>query len=293
MTRSSSQQQDPLVHEDAGTAKQIGTFAAILGAAVVAHAFAMGGISLASRLAKSNDDGTVFERVAMEVIEVEPEPVIEPEPLPEEQPQPEIEEPEAVEATPAPKPAKPKARVAAAPPPSDRIEHAKPEPAKPIRRTIGLSLESTVNGGDGPAFNTGNSRMGRTSTTANDQNRIDRRAPTPIAHHAPPPGPNRAAAHIPGSKTKLVRPKRVSRVTPQYPAVLRAQNIEGTVVLRVHIDKSGRVTNVNIVAKASHDEFNKAARIAALKERFKPATKNGVAVPYDITFSSRFRLDEV
>lgn len=292
--------QDPLVHEDVGTAKQAGMLAAFVCAAVLAHAVAMGAISLASRFTKSNDDGTSNETVAMEVIEVEPEPIIEPEEVPEEQPAPLAQVPEELEAEPEPepkaepKPVKRKARVAAVQPPSDPIDQPVPEPAKPIRRTIGLSLESTVSGGDGPAFNTGNSRMGQTSTTANDPNRIDRRkgASAPVANRAPTPGPNRVAAHIPGSKVKLVRPRRVSRVTPQYPALLRAQNIEGTVVLRVHVDKNGQVTKVDIVAKAGHEEFNKAARMAALQERFRPATKNGVAIAYDITFSSRFRIDE-
>lgn len=297
MNRSSSTQQDPLVHKEVGTAKQVGMLAAIVCAAVLAHGVAMGAISLASQFTKSDDDGMTNERVAMEVIEVEPEPISEPEPVHEEQPEPLAEVPEELEAEPAPKaepkPVKRKARVAAAQPPSDPIDQPAAEPAKPIRRTIGLSLESTVSGGDGPAFNTGNSRMGQTSTTGNDPNRIDRRkGSSPLVHRAPSPGPNRAAAHIPGSKVKLVHPKRVARVTPQYPAMLRAQHIEGTVVLRVRIDKTGRVTKVDIVAKASHEEFNKAARVAALQERFKPATKDGIAIPYDITFSSRFRIDE-
>lgn len=295
MHRSSSIHEDPLVRNKVARSKQAGVIAAVACAAVLAHGVAMATISLASRLAKSDGVEAKHERVAMEIIEseVEPEPDPEPDPLPE--PEAEVA-PEIVELTPEPvrKVKKRKARVAAIEPPPDPIDTPPPEPAKPIRRTIGLSLESTVSGGGGPAFNTGNSRLGQTSRVGNDANQVDRRkgAPPAARVQAPTPGPNRAAAHIPGAKMKLVRPKRISRVQPAYPAVLRAQDIEGTVVLRVHINAKGKVTKVDIVAGAKHDAFNESARLAALQERFRPATKNGVAIAYDITFSSRFRIDE-
>lgn len=118
---------------------------------------------------------------------------------------------------------------------------------------------------------------------------VFREAPPRVRASAP--GPNRVAAHIPGAKVKLVKPKRISRVEPSYPSILRAQDIEGTVVLRVHINAQGKVTKVDIVAGAKHAAFNESARIAALKECFRPSTKNGVAIPFDITFSSRFRIE--
>lgn len=298
MHKSSSILEDPLVHSKAARTKQAGMIAAVACAAVLAHGVAMATISLASRLAQSDAGKAVHERVVMEIVESEVEPLPEPEPASEPEPPSEVAAQEVVapEVTPEPvrKAKKRKARVAVIEPPSDPIDTPPPEPAKPIRRTIGLSLESTVSGGDGPAFNTGNSRMGQTSRVGNDAKRVDQRkgASPPARVQAAVPGPNRAAAHIPGAKVKLVRPKRISRVAPSYPPVLRAQDIEGTVVLRVHINAKGKVTKVDIVAGAKHGAFNESARIAALQERFRPATKDGVAIAYEITFSSRFRIDE-
>lgn len=301
MPRSSLIHEDPLLHSEATKAKQAGLITAIACAAVLAHGMAMATISLASRFAKSDGTEPKQERVAMEIVESVVTPPVEPEPVPEPVPDTEAEAEalEIVEPEPAPEPEKKvkkrKPRVAAVEPPSDPIDELPLEPAKPIRRTIGLSLESTVSGGDGPAFNTGNSRMGQTSRVGNDANRVDQRKgasrPAPPRVRASAPGPNRVAAHIPGAKVKLVKPKRISRVEPTYPSILRAQDIEGTVVLRVHINAQGKVTKVDIVAGAKHSAFNESARIAALKERFRPATKNGVAIPFDITFSSRFRIE--
>ncbi|MEE4208779.1 MAG: hypothetical protein V2I43_05900, partial [Parvularcula sp.] len=113
----------------------------------------------------------------------EPEPIVEPEPQVEQAPPP-------PEPKPRPRP-RPKPEVAAPPPPQDTPP---PEPqAKPPPRIVGLSLDSTSAGGDGPSFAVGNTREGQTRDRAADpkdvpevgvvdapptQNRVSNRIPT-------------------------------------------------------------------------------------------------------------------
>jgi protein TonB len=140
-------------------------------------------------------------------------------------------------------------------------------PTKPTRRVIGLNLDSTVQGGNGPSYATGNTRMGETSRTASDPNGI-----------APLPG------------AQLVPPRRTHEVQPDYPAALRAQNVEGEVVLKVDVDATGHVSNVVVVTPSPHAAFNVAAVAAAKASTYSPALMGGVAIANTIQFTVRFRL---
>lgn len=59
-----------------------------------------------------------------------------------------------------------------------------------------------------------------------------------------------------------------------YPETARAERREATVVLRLTIDVEGRVTLADVVEAAGHG-FDEAAREAALRFRFAPATRDG------------------
>jgi periplasmic protein TonB len=141
-------------------------------------------------------------------------------------------------------------------------------PAQPVRRVIGLSMESTVMGGDGPAFAVGNTRMGQTADVAE--------APDEIGTLPP----------------EVTPPVRRDVDKPEYPPSLRAQGIEGEVKLEVAIDETGHVTRVSVIEPSSHDAFNKAAVLAAEKNTYESAKLNGVATTYIIRFTIRFRLRE-
>jgi hypothetical protein len=52
------------------------------------------------------------------------------------------------------------------------------------------------------------------------------------------------------------------------------------------------VVDVDLIERAMHDDFNEAARQAALVEAFEPATRDGVPIPYSVTFTYRFRLED-
>jgi len=107
-----------------------------------------------------------------------------------------------------------------------------------------------------------------------------------------------------GTVTKVVTPPPPVMVDAQYdprfagvmqpaypPSEIRAGN-SGRVVLRVLIGADGRVKQVERVSAASDAFFASAEHQALTRWRFKPATKDGVAIEQWKTMSLRFQLDE-
>jgi len=180
-------------------------------------------------------------------------------------------------------------------PPPDPVDLQRPPPepaAEPRRRVVGVSLESTVEGGAGPAFAVGNTRMGRTGEVAEDPGGIGRLGP---ARDASAPGgaaagPNRISSLVPKPGSEIVRPRRLMAVEPDYPAVLRAQGIEGNVGMAIRISTAGLVEEARVVRSSGYREFDEAAREAALKERFSPATRDGRPMEYTLSYTYRFRI---
>ena len=161
-------------------------------------------------------------------------------------------------------------------------------------RVVGLSLESTNGTGDGPSFAVGNTRMGET-----DKKAVAPEAVPPPSVEAPPvaapSGPaasNQVASRIPVAGVKYTLPKRRNPKKPPYPATLKTQGIEADVTVLVNISAEGRVTAVKLIKEAPYPEFNQAARQAALDEQFEPAARDGVPIPYTLSFTYRFRLED-
>lgn len=78
---------------------------------------------------------------------------------------------------------------------------------------------------------------------------------------------------------------------PAYPAGERSAEREGRVVVKVLIGADGRVKAVEPVTAASPAFFEATKRQALGKWRFKPATRDGVAVEAWRTMAVRFELD--
>jgi protein TonB len=86
----------------------------------------------------------------------------------------------------------------------------------------------------------------------------------------PPPspassGPNRA-------------PQPLENPYPVYPSAARRRGIEGQVTIRIHIDPSGAVSEVEVVDVVGHDSFRSSVEKAVSRWRFTPALENGVPV---------------
>jgi TonB family protein len=109
---------------------------------------------------------------------------------------------------------------------------------------------------------------------------------------SPAPAANKAATRIPVAGAKYVLPRRKRPATLAYPEQLKSQGIEADVTVMVSIDATGKVTAVKIARGSSYPEFDAAARRAAMTEEFEPAMKDGAAIPYTLTFTYRFRLED-
>ncbi len=208
-----------------------------------------------------------------------------------EQAKPKEEKPPEKEPEPEVKPERvvPVRQVAVAKP---EVQPKEPPPKAAPARVVGLSFESTVGegeGGDGPAFGVGNTRMGETAKTA----AAPKEVPKEVINKGPTttkPTPNAVATRIPVAGVEFKQAKRKKDVKPEFPPTLKAQGIEGDVPVIVWIDTEGKVTSVKILKESPYPEFNEAAKKAALADEFEPATRNGVPTPTTLKYNVSFRL---
>ena len=193
---------------------------------------------------------------------------------------------------PAPRATVPAARTPPRPSPP-RIAHVQPsraaraaEPAAPPPapvKVVGLSLESTSEAGEGPAFAVGDTLAGTTAAAAALR--------TSPAARETAAGANRIARGVPRPGSVSTPPRRLHEVKPHYPDARRAAGVEADVLLVVSLDASGRVLSVTVGRGSGDAAFDESARDAARQERFSPALRDGVPVPITFTFTSHFRLD--
>jgi protein TonB len=201
--------------------------------------------------------------------EVEP-PALPPEPEPEAEP-----EPEVIPSKPPPKPL----RAQATPKPEPTPE---PQAAPKPRRMLDIDMGATVNAGDGPLVNVGKYQRGVPGGTGIGPGK---------GGEGDSPTANRAATSVPTAAAKLDRPKRLGQSTqPAYPPQLRAQGIEGNVVVVIDIDKSGAVTQVKVLQSSGYRELDDEAVVAAKRDRYTPAAMGGTPVPYSLKYTYKFRI---
>lgn len=280
---------DPLERRDSRASSALSGIRLMIGAVVI-HAAIIAAFATMGHLVGEHTTFHPPERLTVAIVETPPPPPPEVEPPPV-APAPVV--PEFAPLTPPKPPDVPPrkpTKTADAPEPTLAPE-APPAP----RRIVGLNLESTVEG-NGPGFATGTSRLGRTDTRASDPVSAQR-APTAAPPASAPPvassgATQRAASHIPTRDTEFEKPKRLRPSRPEFPASLKAQGIEGDVLVKVDIAADGQVTAVSIVKSSGHLEFDDAAKRAAASERFAPAMRDGNAVPFTLTYSYRFRIED-
>lgn len=82
----------------------------------------------------------------------------------------------------------------------------------------------------------------------------------------------------------------VSNPPPKYPAAAVAEGIEGTVKLKLWIDRQGKVSRVEVLESSGSDLLDAAARTAVLSWSGTPATRGGQAIESEEVLPIRFRL---
>lgn len=251
---------DPLLHEAPERSARVLIAGWFVVGAIALHVLVL----LVAALLPRADDGNKPDYVEPVHIQVvEPAHLELPPPAPPPPPPPPVEPPH-----PPPPPVK-KVEVKELPPP-DPIDVPPPptttaEPPKPTRRIVGLSLESTTTGAATDAFAAGNTRMGQTSTVAENPDQV-----APLQHVYTPP-------------------RRTSVYVPPYPASLRGKGVRGEVGVQVDIDASGQVTRATVVRPSAYQEFNAAAADAARRCTYEPARVDGVAVARTIDVTVQFQ----
>ncbi|WP_088182370.1 energy transducer TonB [Sphingobium sp. Z007] len=89
-----------------------------------------------------------------------------------------------------------------------------------------------------------------------------------------------------------IDPRALSAFQPDYPGAMIRQGLEGTVTVRVTISPEGRVTDIEKISATDASFWVATQRHALRKWRFRPATRDGVAVASSKILTVRFTLTE-
>lgn len=139
--------------------------------------------------------------------------------------------------------------------------------------------------------------------------------PGQIASPSPPPPPSalRPSAAQPASPTGIpdvnlgdgilgagsvssddetLRPATAdpTNLGPQYPPEAGRRGEQGTVLVRMHIDEIGLVTRVEILRSSGYPQLDRSAQMTLRTWKFKPAMKEGRAVPDSKDINVDFKL---
>ena len=246
---------DPLAHARPSSGKRLGILLLVALASAGVH---LGAVGVGILIGRNVRPPAQHEDLTIEMKEPPPPPP---------PPPPEVKAPEPpapVEKASRPPPVK----VKAPPPPATPT----PPPRVAPVRVVGLSLESTTEGGEGPSFAVGNTRMGDTEKQAKAPKDVGP-APTGTSTLPAAGGPtktNAVATRIPvaGVQYGKPAPRGGKQKQPPYPPILRSQGIEGDVKVLVTISETGKVTSVKILTPSSYPEFDEAARKTALEQEW-------------------------
>lgn len=233
-------------------AKKIVLFAVV---AVGVHAVVIGGFVAANMLSKMFEEEEIVEAETTEVTMIEPEPeeAKETPPEPEEVPPPPVESFEPAFET--------------------AIDQAAPQ--------IGISADSTVEGGTGPAFRTGSSLAGAISTDGLAQEILNKDGA----------GKANTKEMVMTAETVDTPPKPLSSNRPPVmPAKARQKGISGYVDVRMMIGKDGAVLQTTIVQSQPPGIFEEKVLEVISGWRFEPAVYKGQAVAMPLNQRIRFEV---
>lgn len=171
-------------------------------------------------------------------------------------------------------------KKAVPPPPLPAANQEKPveptsEPPKPV---FGVTPDSVAPGGEGVAVPVGNTLMKEPDK--------DFTPPDEVKPYYQPV----KAPFVPAKLVEVTEyPREKERVVPDYPPELRAQGVEGTVLVEVDIDASGAVVEARL-KRPTGLAFDEAALKAIRASAYHPARRGSEAVAIRVTIPVKFRL---
>ena len=95
-----------------------------------------------------------------------------------------------------------------------------------------------------------------------------------------------------GPIVRTARPKGGYQVRPVYPESARRAGIQGTTLLRIHIEADGRVSEVSVQRSAGHQSLDEAAAEAVRRWRFDPALDSAGPVSMWAVVPVEFRISD-
>ena len=110
----------------------------------------------------------------------------------------------------------------------------------------------------------------------------------PEAIPPPPPPTRRAPVRVGG---QIQTPALTRRVEPYYPPLAVRAHVEGIVILEAVIDEQGAVSDVKVLRPA-HPLLDREAILAIRQWRYSPLFLNGIRVPFMLTVTLSFRLED-
>lgn len=171
-------------------------------------------------------------------------------------------------------------KKAVPPPPRPASNQAKPVPpsAEPPKPVFGVTPDSVAPGGEGVAVPVGNTLMKEPDKELTPPDQVK-------PYYQPEKAP-----FVPAKLVEVTEyPREKERVTPDYPPELRAQGVEGTVIVEVDIDASGVVVAARL-KRPTGLAFDEAALKAIRASSYYPARRGSDAVAIRVTIPVKFRL---
>jgi protein TonB len=95
-----------------------------------------------------------------------------------------------------------------------------------------------------------------------------------------------------GPIVRSARPKGGYQVRPVYPESARRAGIQGTTLLRIHIEADGHVSDVSVQRSAGHQSLDEAAADAVRRWRFEPALNSVGPVSMWAVVPVEFRISD-
>ena len=177
---------------------------------------------------------------------------------------------------PPPRP-EPRKVVVRAPMPNREIPPQTPAPVEAPKPIFGVTEESVADGKGEVVVPVGNTVMTKDRELA--------KVPPPPLPPAPPPAP----VFQPVDEQFITdQPRVLSEVKPEYPPLAKRMNIEGRVILRIGIDRAGKVKSVRVVKGAGYGMDENAVK-AAWSVKWAPA-KGSQREPVDIVITYAYQF---
>ena len=190
---------------------------------------------------------------------------------------------------PAPTPPVEEPSAAPAPPAAPTREVVPPEPP-PVQSAASLpEAPSTAASFKTPEPDTSIAASGTAAPSGTTRGLQERGPEGParsaVASRTPDAGPS-------GPIVRAARPKGGYQVRPVYPESARRAGIQGTTLLRIHIESDGRVSDVTVERSAGHQSLDQAATDAVRRWRFEPALSSSGPVAMSALVPVEFRMGD-